>query len=194
MNRKSYSEPIYRMIRAYLVQQGFEHTADETTGRLEVTIRDEAMRPLSTINLSVGFGSFDCTTGVGLELPDIRWDEAMYFINAYNARLHAGSLRVRFPNRELYYHISCDCGTGTPSKDLIHEIVETARTLWPKIGPRLQSVIARSGLMERALEGIEGYEDFVGFGSETRTYDPGLTAQDPGEESKSRRRNDSGLA
>lgn len=178
MNRKFYSEPIYRMLRAYLIQQGLEHSVDETSGRLEVTLRDEAMRRLGTINLSVGHGSFDCTSVVGLELPEIRWNEAMYFINAYNARLSAGSLRVRYPNRELYYHISCDCGTGTPSKDLIHDIVEKARTLWPKIGPRLQHVLARSGSMERALEGIEGYEDFEGFGSELKPYNPGLTDEE----------------
>lgn len=183
MNRKLYSEPIYRMLRAYLVQRGLEHKTDEMAGRLNVTLRDEAMRRLGTLVLSVGYGSFECTAAVGLELPEIRWNEAMYFINAYNARLDNGSLRVRFPKRELYYHLRCDCGTETPSKDLIHEIVETARTLWPKIGPRLQHVLARAGSMDRALEGIDGYEDFTGFDRETRAYEPGLTTPDADVES-----------
>lgn len=187
MNRKHYSEPIYRMLRAYLVQQGLEHLADETDGRIKVTLRDEAMRRLGTIVLSVGYGSFDCTASVGLELPEIRWNEAMYFINAYNARLDAGSLRVHFPKRELYYHLRCDCGTETPSRALIHDILETARTIWPKIGPRLQSVLARSGSMERAMEGLEGYENYMDFNHETRASDPGLTTEDPDADPQSER-------
>jgi len=136
------------------------------------------MRRIGVIELTVGYGNFDCASTVGLELPDIRWNEAMYFINAYNARLQAGSLRVRFPRRELYYHISCDCGTQTPSRDLIHEIIETARNLWPKIGSRLQSAVTRTGSMEHALQGLEGYEKYVSNGRETKDYDPRLTYED----------------
>ena len=124
MRHKYYSEPIYRMIRAYLSQTGLSYVPDEEKGKIEITLFDDSMRKQGDILFTVGVGCFDCVATIGLELPEIRWNEIASFINHINARLHRGSLRVRYPDRELYYQITCDCGTNTPSTSLIHESIE----------------------------------------------------------------------